>query len=98
MHETWKNVDILKEFVGKTVGHYGDNKAVCYILAGGSRNPRLQKLALDIFQSLRKYHILLVPTWISRENDIISWADSGSRDFRSDDYSLDPVRSQYHIS
>ena len=33
VHETWKNVDILKEFAGKTVGHYGD-KAVIYSLAG----------------------------------------------------------------
>ena len=64
---------------------------VTFILSGGSRNPRLQKLSLEIFLALRKYRILLVPTWISRENDIISWADWGSRDFRSDDYSLDPV-------
>ena len=24
VHESWKNVDILKELAGKTVGHYGD--------------------------------------------------------------------------
>ena len=29
--------------------------------------------------------------WISRDSDIITRADLGSRDFRSDDYSLDPV-------
>ena len=53
--------------------------------------PKLQALALAIFLSLRQYGITLVPIWVSRENEIISWADSGSRDFRSDDYSLDPV-------
>ena len=72
VHETWTNPDILNEFAGKTIGHYGDNKAICYILAGGSRQPKLQKLVLDIFMSLRKFNILLVPTWVSRESDIIS--------------------------
>ena len=91
MHETWTNTDILQEFSNNTVGHYTDNKAVTFILSGGSRNPGLQKLSLEIFLSLRKFRILLVPIWVSRENEIISWADWGSRDFRSDDYSLDPV-------
>ena len=86
VHETWTKEDILIEFENRTVGHYTDNKAVTYILSGGSRNPRLQKLALEVFLALRKFHILLVPVWVSRENEIISWADWGSRDFRSDDY------------
>jgi hypothetical protein len=91
VHETWTKEDILIEFENRTVAHYTDNKSVTYILSGGSRNPRLQKLALEVFLSLRKFHILLVPVWVSREDEIISWADWGSRDFRSDDYSLDPV-------
>ena len=28
---------------------------------------------------------------MSRDSEIIQWADSGSKDFRSDDYSLDPA-------
>ena len=64
VHETWTNEDILAEFSGKTVGHYTDNKAVTYILSGGSRNFRLQKLSLEIFLTLRKYRIILVTTWI----------------------------------
>ena len=28
---------------------------------------------------------------VSRDSDIIQWADSGSKDFQSDDYSLDPA-------
>ena len=41
--------------------------------------------------ALKKFNITLVPIWVSRENELISWADKGSRDFRSDDYSLDCV-------
>ena len=81
----------MHEYANRTIGHYGDNKAVGFILAGGSRQPKLQKLALDIFLALKKFNITLVPIWVSRENDLISWADKGSRDFRSYDYSLDPV-------
>ena len=81
----------MSEYANLTVGHYSDNKAVSFILAGGSRQPKLQKLALDVFLALRKFNIVLVPIWVSRDNEIISWADKGSRDFRSDDYSLDPV-------
>ena len=51
----------------------------------------MQALALAIFLSLRKYNITLIPIWVSREHEIITWADLGSRDFCSDDYSLDPV-------
>ena len=62
VHETWTNDEILTEFSGKTVGHYTDNKAVTFILSGGSRNPRLQKLSLEIFLALRKFRIVWVPT------------------------------------
>ena len=51
----------------------------------------MQKLAIEIFVSLLAFNIKLVPVWVTRESEIIQWADSGSRDFRSDDYSLDPV-------
>jgi hypothetical protein len=55
----------------------------------------LQKLAVEIFLALAEFHIKLVPVWVSRDNEIIEWADQGSRDFRSDDYSLDPVTLQF---
>ena len=35
VNETWKFVNILKEFVCETVGHYGTNKDVLFSLAGG---------------------------------------------------------------
>ena len=91
VEETWTKPDILEEFRGKTIGHYTDSKAVVYILSGGSRNPRLQALSLSVFLNLRKYGITLIPMWLSRDSHIITRADLGSRDFRSDDYSLDPV-------
>ena len=91
VHEVWTDEETLTEFAGQTVGHYTDNKAVCFIMGGGSRQPKLQKLAMSIFLALRKHNIVLNPIWISRESEVIQWVDSGSRDFRSDDYSLDPV-------
>ena len=37
-----------------------DNKAVTFILSGGSRILGLQKLSLEIFLALRKFRIFLV--------------------------------------
>ena len=91
VHGVWTDVTILEEFRGCTVGHYTDSKATVAILGGGSRNTKLQKLAIEIFLSLLAFNIKLVPVWVTRDSQIIQWADSGSRDFRSDDYSLDPV-------
>ena len=44
----------------------------------------------EIFLSLRKHVFKLVPFWISCENNYIKLADIGSRENRSDDYSLTP--------
>ena len=51
----------------------------------------MQALALSVFLTLRRFRITLIPVWVSRDSDIITRADLGSRDFRSDDYSLDQV-------
>ena len=32
MYEVWTDEVTLDEFAGQTVGHYTDNKAVCYIM------------------------------------------------------------------
>ena len=82
------------EFAGQTVGQYTDNVAVVYILGSGSKQSTVQALALEVFMSLRKYNITLCPVWVSQDSAIIQWADSGSKDFHSDDYSLDPVSFQ----
>lgn len=89
IHGVWTDPVILEEFRGKTVGHYTDSKSTVAILGGGSRNTKLQKLVVEIVLSLVAYNIRLCPVWITRDSEIIQWADSGSRDFRSDDYSLD---------
>ena len=44
-----------------------------------------------IFLSVRKFFIKLVPVWISSDNHVIELCDRGSREYRSDDYSLDSV-------
>jgi hypothetical protein len=91
IHDTWTDESNLRDFEGETVGHYTDNKGCVCILGSGSRQPILQALALAIFLSLRRYNITLIPIWVSREHEIITWADQGSQDFHSDDYSIDPV-------
>ena len=94
VHETCTNEVVLVEFEGHAVGHYTDNKALMYILGGGSKQPKLQALAMEVFMSLRKFRITLCPVRISRDSEIIQWADSGSKDFHSNDYSLEPVSFQ----
>ena len=61
VHEVWTDESTLAEFAGQTVGHYTDNNAVCNIMIGGPRQPKLQKLAMSIFLSLRKHNIVLTP-------------------------------------
>jgi hypothetical protein len=77
VHETWTNIDIFTFYTGQSVTHYTDNKAVVCILGGGSRQPKLQVLALEIFLKLRSFIISLYPIWISRDFEIISWAVQG---------------------
>ena len=71
MHETWTDITILVEFKGQTVGHYADNKGVVCILGNGSRQPKLQKMALEIYLALRKFRISLHPVWITRDSDVL---------------------------
>ena len=52
---------------------------------------KLKCMAMKVFLSLRKFRITLRPVWIYRDSEIIQWADSGSKDFRSDNNSIDPV-------
>ena len=52
------------------------------------QTPKLQKLVREIFLSLCLYKIVMVPVWLSREHEVIQYADRWSRDFRYDDFSL----------
>ena len=47
-------------------------------------------MVTEIFLSLKKHVIKLVPFWFSLENNYIKLADIGSRENKSDDYSLTP--------
>jgi hypothetical protein len=90
VHETWTNEDILAKFSGKNCWTFIDNKAVTFILSGGSRNLGLQKLSLEIFLALRKFRIFLVLGY--QEKTKLSFRLIGDLEiFKSDDYSLDPV-------
>ena len=58
------------------------------ILFKGSKIFLLNVMVKEIFLSLRKNVIKLMPHWVSSENSISKLADEGSRENRSDDYSL----------
>ena len=91
LHQTYTDESICVRFKGLTVSHYTDSKSVANILFKGSKILSLNILVREIFLSLRKYFIKLLPIWISRDNVEIKLADLGSRENRSDDYSLAPV-------
>ena len=60
-----------------------------HVLARGSRNARPYPLVLETILALRKYNIRMKAVWMSRDNKVIDFADSGSRDFHADDVFLE---------
>ena len=90
-HDTWTNVSNLKKFKGMRVAHHTDSQALVHILGKGSRNRKLQPMVMEAFLKLREYGIIVEPVWLSREDGVIKFADLGSRDFHSDDISLDAI-------
>ena len=64
---------------GKTVTHYTDNRGTCFIARGGSSNPELQELALQIFLACQKKSIKLKVEWKRRSEEEMEDADEGSR-------------------
>ena len=88
VHQTYTDPEILSRFAGLTVCHYTDSKSVANILYKGSKVHLLNVMVREIFLALRNHVIKLVTYWVSRENQYIKLADLGSRENRSDDYSL----------
>ena len=88
-HDTWTNQDNLHHFAGKRVCHYTDSQAMASIVSKGSRNPKLQPMVMEAVLALRRHGITMVAAWRSRDEGVIVYADSGSRDFHADDISLD---------
>ena len=91
LHQTWTDESICIKFKGLTVKHFTDSKSVSNILVKGSKVLSLNSMVRDIFLSVRKFYIKLVPVWISRDDHVIELCDRGSREYRSDDYSLTSV-------
>ena len=87
--DTFTKEDVLERYRGLRVAHHTDNKAMVFILAKGSRNRKLQPMVMRVTLKLREYNIVVEPVWISREHEMIKYADLGSRDFHHDDISLD---------
>ena len=88
LYQTYTDPIILSKFAGLTLCHYTDSKSVANILYKGSRVHLLNVMIREIFLALRHHVIKLVTYWVSRENQYIKMADLGSRENRSDDYSL----------
>ena len=88
LYQTYTDPVILTKFAGLTICHYTDSKSVANILYKGSRVHLLNVMIREIFLALRHHVIKLVTYWVSRDNQFIKMADLGSRENRSDDYSL----------
>ena len=87
--ETWSDPVRLERFRGWKLIHYTDNKATASIVAKGSRQPHLQELIRDTIMAMREFEVEIECVWKSREDELIKWADGGSREFYADDIEMD---------
>ena len=76
-------------YSGKTVRHLTDNQAVPRIVTVGSRNPKLQDIALNLYLRCKQLNITLMVEWRSREDPLLVHADIGSKLFDQSSFSLD---------
>ena len=93
-HDTWTNVENLSRFQGLKISLHTDSQALVHIIAKGSRNRKLQPMIMKVTLSLREFGIVVEPVWMSRDDGIIKYADMSSRDFHSDDISVDSLTFQ----
>ena len=68
---------------------FSDNQNVTRIIEIGSKNPKLQKEALEIYSMAVKWQIRIEPEWIPREQN--QRADLLSRIVDRDDWSIHPA-------
>ena len=80
IHQTYTDPAICQKFAGLTISQYTDSKSVANILFKGSKIFLLNVMVKEIFLSVRKNVIKLIPHWVSRERSIIKLADVGSRE------------------
>ena len=97
---TWRELkavhNVLESLASKLrnqrIHWFTDNQYVARILLVGSRNPMLQKEALNIFNTFIAYQVRIKSEWIPRE--VNQQADFISRITDYDDWSLHPVMFQ----
>ena len=68
---------------------FSDNQNVVKIIEIGSRNPKLQEEALEIYAMAIKWQIRIEPEWIPRE--LNQRADLLSHMLDRDDWSMHPM-------
>lgn len=76
-------------FKDRNVLHYTDNANCAIILSIGSRSVSLQQLVLDIFLAWKSRNMKVHVEHLSRDHEIIQFADTESRLFDLQDYSFD---------
>ena len=57
-----------------------DNSSACRILSAGSAKPYLQNIAIDVFNFCSKLNIKLIPQWIPREQNKLTYTYSKIKD------------------
>ena len=94
---TWRELHAVKMVLGslahllqcQRVRWFSDNQNVVRIIEIGSKNPQLQKEALEIYSTAIRWQIRIEPEWIPRE--LNQRADLLSRMLDRDDWSIHPA-------
>ena len=84
--EKYRNCNIL---------HYTDNMNCETILTVGSRNFSLHFYVLKIFLAWRELNLKVSVQYVSRNSEIIQFADTETKNFDLHDYSLDEASFEY---
>ena len=81
--------DLALKYANTNIVHYTDNMNCETILSIGSRNVTLQPLVLDIFLAWKKLQICVDVIYLPRDNPIIVFADTETKNFDVHDFGLD---------
>ena len=93
----WRELHAVRMVLGslahmlhnQRVRWFSDNQNLVRIIEIGSRNPKLQKEALEIYSMAMKWQVRIEPEWVPREQN--QRADLLSRIPDRDDWSIHPV-------
>ena len=106
---TWRELFVLHAFYtsrqaeafrGKTILHLCDNAGVTSIIRKGSPRAELAEMSRDIFLACRSLDIQLIVNWESREAEVMTMADAGSRGpwLAHDEFQMDFATYAYILS